>query len=314
MIRINCAVPCRTNGRELVGPTADGANLRRPVSGVNALPFRPNALTVLGASTTFSLDEIMPSRRPNDRATQNRAPEPAGGRGRSRAVEDYLKAIHHLQGENAPVSTSALAQQLDRSPASVTNMVKSLAERGLVEHEPYRGVQLSEAGEREALRIIRRHRVIEAYLIERLGYSWDRVHAEAERLEHAASDELVERMAAALGHPELDPHGSPIPTAQGELTERRHPTLMEMRTGARVIVREVSDADDGRLRYLANLGLYPGTRVEVLEHEPFEGPIRVRIAGRERSLGRNLAEIVRVELESSGQERGAANGATETET
>ncbi len=229
--------------------------------------------------------------------------EPRGGRSsdsasrpdRSRAVEDYLKAIRHLQREGAPVSTSALAQQLDRSPASVTNMIKNLAELGLVEHVPYHGVQLSEEGEREALRIIRRHRVIEAYLIERLGYSWDRVHAEAERLEHAASDELVERMATVLGHPELDPHGSPIPTAEGEVSEPQHPPLSLLETGMTATVREVSDADEGRLRYLAELGLYPGTRVEVLEREPFEGPIRVRVEGRERSLGRQLAEIVRVE-------------------
>ena len=220
----------------------------------------------------------------------------------SRAVEDYLKAIRLLQGEDGSVSTSSLAQHLDRSPASVTNMVKSLAERGLVEHEPYHGVKLSEAGEGAALRIIRRHRVIEAYLIERLGYSWDEVHAEAERLEHAASDELVERMAAELGQPKLDPHGSPIPTAEGELTERRHPTLSEMKDGTRAIVREVNDSDESRLRYLAELGLYPGTRVEVLEREPFEGPIRVRVAGEERSLGRSLAEIVRVEPESEEPE------------
>jgi DtxR family Mn-dependent transcriptional regulator len=213
----------------------------------------------------------------------------------SHAVQDYLKAIRQLQQESRSVSTSALAQRLDRSPASVTNMVKNLAERGLVQHEPYHGVRLSEAGEREALRIIRRHRVIEAYLIEQLGYSWDRVHAEADRLEHAASDGLVERMAAVLGHPEMDPHGSPIPTAEGELSERRHPSLSEVQEGASVIVREVSDSDGGRLRYLAELGLYPGTRVEVLHREPFEGPIRVRIEGRERALGRNVAEAVRVE-------------------
>jgi DtxR family Mn-dependent transcriptional regulator len=219
------------------------------------------------------------------------------GPDRSRAVEDYLKAIKLLQGESSAVSTSALAQHLDRSPASVTNMVKSLAEQGLVEHEPYRGVRLSREGAREALRIIRRHRVIEAYLIERLDYSWDLVHAEAERLEHAASDELVERMAAVLGHPELDPHGSPIPTAEGELAERRHPTLSEMAKGASVIVREVSDADEGRLRYLAELGLFPGTHLDVLDHEPFGGPIRIRISGGERSLGRSLAESVRVEPE-----------------
>lgn len=224
---------------------------------------------------------------------------------RSHAVEDYLKAIRHLQREGSPVSTTALAQLLDRSPASVTNMIKSLAERGLVDYEPYHGVRLSEAGEREALRIIRRHRVIEAYLIEKLGYSWDRVHAEAERLEHSASDELVERMAEALGHPELDPHGSPIPTAKGELTELVHPALSEVSGGTSVIVQEVSDADEGRLRYLAELGLYPGTLIEVMEHEPFGGPIRVRVGGQERSLGRGLAEIVRVELKGEVNDGGA---------
>jgi DtxR family Mn-dependent transcriptional regulator len=237
----------------------------------------------------------MSRREPTAPDERGNTATPATGQDRSRAVEDYLKAIRHLQQESAPVSTTALAQHLDRSPASVTNMIKSLAERGLVEHEPYHGVHLSREGEREALRIIRRHRVIEAYLIEHLGYSWDMVHAEAERLEHAASDELVERMAAALGHPEMDPHGSPIPTPEGELTELQHPALSEMKSGALVIVREVSDADESRLRYLAELGLFPGTRLDVIAQEPFEGPIRVRIAGEERSLGRSLAEIVRVE-------------------
>jgi DtxR family Mn-dependent transcriptional regulator len=202
-----------------------------------------------------------------------------------------------LQQDKTPVSTSALAQHLDRSPASVTNMIKNLAERRLVEHQPYHGVRLSDSGEREALRIIRRHRVIEAYLIENLGYSWDRVHAEAERLEHAASDELVDRMAAALGDPEMDPHGSPIPTADGELPERSHPLLSEVSEGTKLIVREVNDSDGGRLRYLAELGLYPGTRLEVLNREPFDGPIRVKTGTRERSLSRSLAEAVRVEEE-----------------
>ena len=237
----------------------------------------------------------MENRETTEKSTSAQTTEPEASQDRSRAVEDYLKAIKHLQREGGPVSTSALAQQLDRSPASVTNMVKSLAERGLVEHEPYYGVQLSAAGEREALRIIRRHRVIEAYLIERLDYSWDLVHAEAERLEHAASDELVERMAAALGQPELDPHGSPIPTAEGELAEVTHPSLAELEKGASGVIREVSDDDEERLRYLARLGLYPGTRVEVIDREPFDGPIRVRVAGQEESLGRRLAGIVKVE-------------------
>jgi len=238
------------------------------------------------------------------------------GHDRSRAVEDYLKSIHELQRKGAPVSTSALAQALERSPASVTNMIKSLAERGLVEHEPYHGVRLSEDGEREALRIIRRHRVIEAYLIERLGYSWDRVHAEAERLEHAASDELVERMAMVLGNPEADPHGSPIPTAEGELRQFEHPSLAEVRVSSTVIVREVSDADEGPLRYLAELGLYPGTRATIVAREPFDGPIRIRVGTEECTLGRRLAAIVKVEVESgpaAAEQDEAPKGATTNE-
>lgn len=216
---------------------------------------------------------------------------------RSRAVEDYLKAIRHLQHAGASVSTSALAQELERSPASVTNMVKSLAERGLVEHEPYYGVRLSEEGEREALRIIRRHRVLESYLIEKLGYSWDRVHAEAERLEHAVSDELIDRMAGALGDPEADPHGSPIPTREGQLEERQLPALSDVESGERVVVREVSDSDEERLRFLAELELYPGTVVEVVDREPFEGSLKVRIGERLRSLSHSLAEIIKVQRE-----------------
>lgn len=237
----------------------------------------------------------MAKREPKERSDES-AQASGPGPERSHAVEDYLKAIRHLQRADAAVSTSAIAEHLDRSPASVTNMVKSLAQRGLVLHEPYHGVQLSEAGEREALRIIRRHRVIEAYLIERLGYSWDRVHAEAERLEHAASDELVERMATELGHPEMDPHGSPIPTASGEVQEIEHTPLSDVPAGSDVLIREVSDADEARLRYLAKLGLYPGTTVRILAREPFDGPIRIRVADEERSLGRALAGIIGVEM------------------
>ena len=237
---------------------------------------------------------------------------------RSRAVEDYLKAIRLLQREATPVATSALAEHLERSPASVTNMLKSLAERDLVEHVPYYGVRLSDRGEREALRIIRRHRVIEAYLIEKLGYSWDRVHAEAERLEHAASDDLVERMAATLGNPEMDPHGSPIPTPDGELEDRRYPLLAEVASGTAVVIREVSDADEARLRGLAQLGLFPGTRLQVVGGEPFGGPIVVRAQGRELRVTRALAEIVSVESDSTerpdDEERTRTGGPGRTET
>ncbi len=254
-------------------------------------------LTGIQPASIFHPDKIMVAKRKNRQIEASEGPDDAVGSDRSRAVEDYLKAIHHLQREGAAVSTSELAQELERSAASVTNMVKSLAERGLVEHELYYGVKLSAEGEREALRIIRRHRVIEAYLIERLGYSWDLVHAEAERLEHAASDELIERMAGALGDPELDPHGSPIPTREGELRERRFPALSKMKKGARAVVREVNDEDEERLRYLAELGLYPGTRLQVLEHEPFGGSIRIEVEGEEKSLSPSLAEIVKVEPE-----------------
>ena len=135
----------------------------------------------------------------------------------SRSVEDYLKAVYALTERGEPASTSALAEALDIQPASVTGMIKRLDETGFVEHVPYRGVRLTETGSREALRIIRRHRVLETYLSDRLGYSWDDVHHEAERLEHAASDELIDRMAAALENPSHDPHGAPIPTRAGEI-------------------------------------------------------------------------------------------------
>src|SRR5437867_8645966 len=137
----------------------------------------------------------------------------------TRSVEDYLKAIYHLSSQGGFAATSDIAAMLDVSPPSVSGMVKRLSEMGLIEHVPYRGVQLTSQGRRAALRMIRRHRVLELYLTRTLGYDWDNVHNEAERLEHAVSDELIERMAAALGDPHYDPHGAPIPTAAGEIEE-----------------------------------------------------------------------------------------------
>ena len=159
----------------------------------------------------------------------------------SRSVEDYLKAIYLLSERGTPASTSAVAEVLDIQPASVSGMVKRLAESGFVEHAPYRGVRLTDEGTREALRIVRRHRVIETYLHLRLGYSWQEVHVEAERLEHAASDELVDRMAAALENPSHDPHGSPIPTSGGEIEAVPLLTLAEVAIDAEVAIREVLD-------------------------------------------------------------------------
>lgn len=212
----------------------------------------------------------------------------------SRAVEDYLKAVYKLQQTVETVSTTSLADELGRSAASVTNMVKGLAERGLLEHTPYRGVRLTASGELSALRIIRRHRVLELYLIERLGYRWDNVHAEAERLEHAASDDLIDRMAKALGEPSVDPHGSPIPTRDGEIAETPWVALADLGNGGEGIVREVSDESAEGLRRLADLGLVPGTRIRILALAP-DGRARVAVGDRDLDVEAALARAVFVE-------------------
>ena len=195
----------------------------------------------------------------------------------SRSVEDYLKAIlaHAERGETA--STSALARSLDVQPASVTGMVKRLAEAELLEHLPYRGVRLTEAGRLEALRILRRHRILETYLTQRLGYSWDEVHDEAERLEHATSDALIERMAAALGFPEHDPHGAPIPSADGVLAESPVQTLADAPCGIPFVVRAVRDDDPEHLVRMEAKGLTPGALVEVLTPGLERDELRVRV-------------------------------------
>ncbi|MEX0836745.1 MAG: metal-dependent transcriptional regulator, partial [Gemmatimonadota bacterium] len=180
----------------------------------------------------------------------------------SRSEEDYLKAIYGLSESGDPASTSAIATVLDIQPASVTGMVKRMAESGFLEHIPYKGVRLTDRGAREALRVLRRHRILETYLCERLGFSWDDVHAEAERLEHAASDRLVERMAAALEFPSYDPHGAPIPTKGGQIEPTDPATLADARFGDRVRIRAVRDEDSETLRAIAEEGLLPGVRVE----------------------------------------------------
>lgn len=214
----------------------------------------------------------------------------------SRVAEDYLKAIYKLQGPGSTVSTSALAQELDRSDASVTNMVKGLADRGLLEHRPYHGVRLTGSGEATALRIIRRHRVIESYLIEKLGYTWDGVHEEAERMEHAASDELVDRMARAMGDPSHDPHGAPIPSREGDIAERPVTRLSEIATGTPAVIREVADEEPERLRRAGALGLVPGARVVVTGYRgDGEARLLVRVGKEERAVTEQLAESISVE-------------------
>ncbi len=209
-------------------------------------------------------------------------------------VEDYLKAIWMLQQTESPVSTSRIADRLGLSAAAVSAMVKRLAEQKLLRHEPYYGVRLTPAGELDALRIIRRHRVLELFLTDILGYEWDRVHEEAERLEHAASDELIERLARLLGEPARDPHGSVIPSASGEVDRAEYPALPEVALGEPVQVLEVQVAEPEQLRYLGSLDLYPGAEVEVVEQAPFEGPLTLRVNGAPRVISRSLAQRIRV--------------------
>lgn len=213
----------------------------------------------------------------------------------TRSVEDYLKTIYRLSSQGGFASTSDIAEILVVAPPSVSGMVKRLSEAGLIEHVPYRGVQLTNQGRQAALRTIRRHRIIEAYLARFLGYDWDTVHDEAERLEHAVSDELIARMAHALGDPSTDPHGAPIPTAEGDIDETELASLADAAVGTEVVLRQVNDDDAPVLRYLAEQGLTPGVRMTVTARQPFNGPTIVDVGGRERVIGRDLAATLRCE-------------------
>ena len=208
----------------------------------------------------------------------------------TRSVEDYLKAILLLEAKGQPASTSDIAEQLTLSAPSVSGMIKRLSDQDLIEHAPYRGVVLTSSGRRVALRMLRRHRIIEAYLVGFLGYSWDTVHDEAERLEHAVSEALIERMATALGNPRFDPHGDPIPDQNGAMDELVYTPLAEIPTGETAEIRRVATSQAERLRYLEHSGLTPGTRVTVTEHQPFRGPITLSTEGHEQIIGHELAE------------------------
>jgi DtxR family transcriptional regulator, Mn-dependent transcriptional regulator len=214
----------------------------------------------------------------------------------SNAVQDYAKAIWSLaRRSDEPVSTSALAERIGVSPASASAMVKRLESLGLAAREPYHGVELTQAGERVALEVLRHHRLLELYLAEALGMTWDRVHQEAEVLEHAISPELSELIAEKLGNPTLDPHGDPIPGPDGEIDE--HPTrpLSELEPGERGFFTRVSDSNSEMLRYLSSRGIERGAELEVMGREPFGGPLTVRSGGREHPLGDQLARAMRVE-------------------
>ena len=212
----------------------------------------------------------------------------------SQAMEDYLKAIYKLLQDSDVVSTSALAEQMRVSPASVTNMCKKLADLNLLVYEPYQGVTLTPAGSRLVLEIVRHHRLIELYLAEALGVPWDRVHEEAEKLEHVISEDLEERMAAALGDPQFDPHGAPIPSKAGLVVHQESDRLVTVETGSPLVVVEVDDDDPELLRYLGQIGIYPGTELTIMTRAPFDGPLTLTIGNAEHSLGFQAAQAVRV--------------------
>jgi len=215
----------------------------------------------------------------------------------SRAMEDYLKTIYklaHQQGDE-PVGTGALAEALAVTAPSATGMLKKLAELHLVEHSPRRGVTLTPAGEKVALEVLRHHRLLELYLAETLGVPWDRVHDEAEVLEHVLSEDLEALIAAKLGHPTHDPHGDPIPTADLELPEEPTESLAELQPGDAGTFVRVSDSDPDMLRYLAQRGIAPGDAFEVIDKQPFGGPLFVRFGDDVHVVGGLLAAAMRVE-------------------
>lgn len=217
--------------------------------------------------------------------------------GISDAVQDYAKAIYSLRerSDEQPVSTSALAERLGVSAASASAMVKRLETLGLASRRRYHGVELTGAGERVALEVIRHHRLLELYLAEALGMSWDRVHEEAEVLEHAISPELSELIAAKLGNPTHDPHGDPIPTVDGEISNQGSRPLADLEPGDSGVFVRVSDSDPEMLRWLSERGIAPGDRFEVIERQPFAGPLLVRFASGDHALGGGLVEMMRVE-------------------
>ena len=213
----------------------------------------------------------------------------------SDAVEDYTKAIYALEQRHGHATTSGLAERLGVTPASASGMVKKLAGLGLVRHVPYRGVELTRDGERVALEVLRHHRLLEFYLAEDLGVPWDRVHDEAEVLEHVLSEELEEAIAAKLGDPARDPHGDPIPTRDGRVVERASRSLQALAPGDQGVFVRISDSDPEMLRYLSERGIAPGDTFEVVDKQPFEGPLFVRFGSDVHVLGGALAAAMRVE-------------------
>ncbi len=227
-------------------------------------------------------------------------------------ISDCLKVIYDMQERGQKVTTSAVRERLGVSDATVTMLFKDFAEAGWVEHTPYHGVRLTPLGERKAMEVIRHHRLLELYLARALGYSWDKVHDEADKLEHVISEEFEDRLDMLLGFPTVDPHGDPIPSKEGVVAMRKGCALTQLRDGQSASILRVNDQDPEKLRYLGELGLYPGTRVEVIKRAPFGGPLSIRVGeGADQSeivLGTELANQIDVTLpEAEPAEKMATN-------
>jgi len=215
---------------------------------------------------------------------------------RSAAVQDYAKSIYKLSLDKNRVTPSHVAEHLDVSSAAVTKMVKKLKDLKLVQYGRGEGLKLSPAGEKIALEVIRHHRLLELYLTEALGYSWDQVHQEAEKLEHVISEDFEDRIEKVLGYPTHDPHGSPIPTRDGYVETRDLTVLSELEPGQKAVIEQVSDDDAGMLNFLGGLGMYPGTGVEMVAREPYGGPLRIKVSGENHAIGDELAKHVFVSV------------------
>jgi DtxR family Mn-dependent transcriptional regulator len=204
-------------------------------------------------------------------------------------IEDYLKTVYLLREREGAATTTAIAAALEVTPASVTGMLKKLAELKLVRHVPYQGTELTRSGEKVALEMVRHHRLLELFLVEALGYTWDEVHAEADVLEHVISEEFEERMAARLGDPTVDPHGNPIPAKDGTFTALKERALLSLQPGESAQITHVNDTHSEMLRYAASLGLLPTRHLTLIEVEPYGGSLRVKVGKAERTIGRELA-------------------------
>lgn len=213
------------------------------------------------------------------------------------AIEDYLKTIYMLEQEESPVSTSQIAAAREVKAASATSMILRLNKLNLVDYEKYKGVTLTEAGRDIALEVIRHHRLVELYLMEALGFTWDEVHEQADILEHVISEKLEERIAAALNYPEFDPHGDPIPSKEGLMTAVDNQPLSKLKVGETAVVSRIPDDTNAELlRYLADLGLVPGTEITITTIAPFDGPLTLDVNGVPIVIGQRVAEAVLVEM------------------